>query len=161
MVSKEELQKIVMLGYLKDDMLEKMVPVIDVLNFDEREIIFKGGERSDRFYMLKRGKILLEKRMTDKITISVGTVKAGYAFGWSAMFDDKGIYTSEAVCAEPCEVFSMRGTKIRKILDKNPSMGYIFTQRLLRTLKSRLDHRTTQFLRTIKNHPEIQSLIEE
>lgn len=161
MVSKEELKNIVMLSYLKDEMREKLIPIVDVLNFDEGEPVFREGDRADRFYMLRRGKILLEKRMSDKITISVGTVKAGYAFGWSAMFDNEGIYTSEAVCAEPCEIFSMRGKKIKNILDRDTSMGYIFTQRLLRTLKSRLDHRTTQFLRTIKNHPEIQSLIEE
>jgi hypothetical protein len=40
-------------------------------------------------------------------------------------------------------------------------MGYIFSQRLLRVMKSRLDHRTEQFMRVIRNHPDLQSLFEE
>jgi len=161
MLSNEELKKIVMLSYLKDEMREKLVPIVDVLNFDEREPVFREGDRIDRFYMLRRGKVLLEKRMSEKITVSVGSVKPGYSFGWSAMFDDGGAYSSDAVCAEPCEVFSMKSGKIKKLLDTDHHMGYIFTQRLLRVLKSRLDHRTMQFFRSIENHPEIQSLIED
>ncbi len=161
MVSKEDLKQIVMLGYLNDEMREKLTPIVDVLNFDEQEAVFTEAQKADRLFMLRRGKILLEKRMSDKITVSVGAVKPGYVFGWSAMFDGASAYSSDAICAEPCEVFSMRTKRIQKILDNNPEMGYIFNQRLMRTLKSRLDHRTTQFLRAIQNHPEIQGLIED
>lgn len=160
MVSNEDLKKIIMLSYLKDEMLEKLIPLVDTLNFEVREGVFREGEKADRFYMLKRGKVLLEKRMSDKITVSVGSVKQGHVFGWSAIFDDDAYYTSDAVCAESCEVLSIKNRKLRKILDNDPQMGYIFIQRILRTLKSRLDHRTTQFLKAIQNHPEIQALIE-
>lgn len=160
MVSKDELKKIVMLSYLKEDMLEKLVPHMDVLTFDERETVFKEGDIPDRFYMLRRGKILLEKRISGKITVSVGSIKPGYSFGWSSMLDSDR-YTSNAVCAEPCEVFSIRSKKMKKMIDDDPLMGYIFTQRLLRVIKARLDSRTEQFLRAIKNQPELQPLFEE
>ncbi|QTA92002.1 cyclic nucleotide-binding domain-containing protein [Desulfonema magnum] len=161
MLFKEDLKKIVMLSYLKDDMVEKLIPITDLLTFDEGETVFREKEDADRFYMLRRGKIVLEKRVSDKIAISVGSIKPGYAFGWSAVFADEPLYTSDAVCAEPCEIFSVRGKKIMKLLDEDPAMGYIFTQRLLRLVKSRLDHRTMQFLKAIKNHPDIQSLIKD
>ncbi len=159
MVPKEDLKKIIMLSYLKDDMVEKLVPIINSLTLDKGKIVFREGKDADRFYMLKRGKIVLEKKLSDKIAISVGTIKPGYAFGWSAVFDDESHYTSDAICAEPCEIFSMKSKKVMKILDEDHDMGYIFTQRLLRVVKSRLDHRTMQFLKAIKNHPDIQSLM--
>ncbi len=158
MISVEVLKEIIMLAYLNDDMLEKLTPLIDILNYEERETVFKEGDVADRFYMLRRGKILLEKRATDKISVSLGAIKQGYSFGWSAIFEEGGTYTSDAVCAEHCEVFSIRGVKIKKILDSNPSMGYIFTQRILRLMKSRLDHRTDQFVKVIKSQPEMQAL---
>ena len=157
MVSIEDLKRIVILGYLSDEQLESLLPLIDQLMFDEKDVVFKEGDISDRFYMLKRGKILLEKRISDKITVSVGTVKAGFSFGWSAMLDGDP-YTSDAISAEPCEVFSMRREKILPLMDADPALGHTLSQRLLRVIKKRLDIRTEQFLRAISKHPDIQSL---
>ena len=48
-------------------------------------------------------------------------------------------YTSDAICAEPCEVFSLRREKILPLMDSDPALGYILSQRLLRVMKKRLD----------------------
>lgn len=157
MVSKEDLRQIVILGYLKGYMLEKLLPIVDQMVFHEQDSIFREGDIADRFYMLKRGKILLEKRISDKVTISLGSVKAGFSFGWSTMFD-VGHYTTDAICAEMCEVFSVRREKLLGLLNEDHSMGYILNQRLMRVIKKRLDVRTEQFLMSIKHHPEMLAL---
>ncbi len=160
MVTNEDLKKIVMLGYMTDEMREKLCPMVDVLNFEEREMVFRQGDHADRFYMLRRGKILFEQKMSDEITVAVGSVKPGYSFGWSSMLDGKS-YTSEAVCAEACQVYSVRGRKMKQLLDSDLQMGSIFYQRLLRVVKSRLDHRTEQFVQVIRHHPDLRSLFED
>ncbi len=160
MISRDELKRIVMLGYLKDEMLDKLCPVVDVLNFSEREYVFRQGDVADRFYMLRRGKILFEQRISDKMTLSMGGVKPGYSFGWSSMLDVQ-FYSTDAVSAEPSEVFSIIGRKLKKLLEEDHQMGHIFSQRLLRVMKSRLDHRTEQFTRVIRNHPDLRSLFDE
>jgi len=160
MISRDELKQIVMLGYLKDEMLDKLSPFVDVLNYSEREYVFRQGDAADRFYMLRRGKILFERRGSEKMSVTMGSLKPGYSFGWSSMVDVR-FYSTDAVCAEPSEVFSVRGHKLKKLLEADPSMGYIFSQRLLRVIKSRLDHRTEQFMRVIRNHPDLKSLFEE
>ena len=38
-------------------------------------------------------------------------------------------------------------------------MASIFYQRLLWVVKNRLDHRTSQFVTVLRNHPDIESLI--
>jgi len=156
MLTREDLKQIVILSYLKDNMLDKLLPIVDVMMFDEQDVIFKEGDTANRFFMLKRGKVLLEKRISDEVTISVGSVKAGFSFGWSSMLDGEA-YTSDAICAEWCEVFSIRGEKLTKLLNEDHSMGFLLTQRLLRVIKNRLDHRTEQFLRSVQNHPEIKA----
>ncbi|MCP4111193.1 MAG: cyclic nucleotide-binding domain-containing protein [Desulfobacteraceae bacterium] len=160
MVSKEDLKKIVMLSYLSDDSLEKLVPMTDSLRFDQGETIFRQGDVTDRLYMLERGKVLLEQRISDKVTASLGAIKPGYSFGWSAMLDEGDTYTSDAVCAEKCEVFSIRREKMINLFNEDHTIGYILSQRLLRVIKKRLDHRTEQFLRAIKNQPDIQALLD-
>ncbi|MDF1590444.1 MAG: cyclic nucleotide-binding domain-containing protein [Desulfobacterales bacterium] len=157
MVSREDLKQIVILKYLDDQMLDKLMPLVNQMMYHQNDIIFKEGDMADYFFMLARGKVLLEKRLSEKVTVSVGAVKAGFSFGWSSMLDD-GAYTSDAVCAETCAVYSVRREKMLTLMNADPSMGYIFTQRLLRIIKKRLDHRTEQFLRAIQNHPDIQSL---
>ncbi len=160
MVLKEDLKKIVILGYLQDYMIDNLLPCVDLLMFEERETIFREKEPATRFYMVKRGKVVLEQRISDKITVSVGAIKAGYSFGWSAVLVD-GTYTSDAVCTETCEVFSVRSDRLKNLLDNDHSMGYMLTQRILQIIKSRLDHRTDQFIRTVTSHPDIEFLLDK
>ena len=157
MVSREDLKSILVLRYLTDEMLDKITPMVDILHFDEREVIFREGEKGIRFYLLKRGKVVLEKRISDKISFAAGSVKAGYSFGWSAMLEE-GNYTLDAIAAEPCEVYSIKGEKIKRLLVEDHTMGYVMTQGLLRVLKRRLDNRTEQFIRVLTQHPDIKSL---
>jgi CRP-like cAMP-binding protein len=158
MVSREDLKQSIILGYLTDSMLDKLLPFLDILRFGEGETIFREGDEGERFYILKRGKVLLEKRISDKMSISAGTVKPGYSFGWSAMLDGEP-YTADAICAEPSEVFFIQRENISNLLDEDHSMGYILTQRIVRVVKRRLDYRTEQLLRALSRHPDIDNLI--
>lgn len=160
MVSIEDLKSIVILRHLDGNMLDGLLPIVDVMMYHEEDIVFHEGDMADRFYMLKRGKILLEKRISEHITVSLGSVKAGYSFGWSAMMDGHE-YQSDAICSEACEVFSFRREKILRLLNDDRSMGYLVNQRLLGVMKSRLDHRTQQFLRAIENHPDTKVLFDD
>ncbi len=160
MVSRQDVQDIVIFGYLTEDMIQKLLPEIELLRFKEGEIIFRGAEPADMFYSLKRGKILLEQRISPKVTISMGTVKPGYSFGWSSMLGD-GKFTVDTVCGEPCEVLGIRSRTLFTMLEEDHSMGYIFMHRLLNMLRRRLDDRTEQFLKLIMDHPDIQPLIDK
>jgi CRP-like cAMP-binding protein len=157
MVTTEDLKKIVIMTHLKNDMLNRVISITDVLTFEDQEIVFRQGDIADRFYMVKRGKVILEQRIAEKITVSVGSIKPGFAFGWSTMIEE-GYYTTDAVCAEPCEIFSMRGDKIRALCEKDPYMGYLLSRRLLVILKKRYDHRTEQFIKVIKHAPDMKDL---
>jgi len=157
MATTEDLKKMVIMTHLESDMLDRMISIIDVLKFEDQEIIFRQGDIADRFYLVKHGKVLLEQRLADKITVSVGSIKPGFAFGWSTMIEE-GYYTTDAVCAESSEIFSMRGDKIRALCDKDPHMGYLLSRRLLVILKKRYDHRTEQFLNVLKHNPDMQDL---
>jgi len=141
MVTKEDIQDIVILGYLTEVMIEELLPHFSLHRFSEREIVFRGGQTAEMLCMLKKGKILLEQRISEKVTVSMGSMPAGFSFGWSAILGG-GAYTVDAVCAEPCEVLMVQGKMLRTMFDNNPQMGYLLLQRLIRVVKKRLDHRT-------------------
>ena len=158
MIVREDLKQIIMLRYLTDEMLDKLIPITELMHFDKREFIFRQGEKAQRFYMLKEGKVILEQRITDKIAVSVSAIKPGNSFGWSAMLDREE-YNIDAVCAEPCKVFSFRDEKIKALFEEDHSLGFIMSQRLLHIIKKRYDIRTEQFIKTIRHHPEISRLL--
>ena len=157
MLTKEDLNHIIMLAHLTDDMKERLAQIIDILKFDKDEILFTEGEPADRFYMLRSGTVLLEQRISDKVTACVGSVKPGFSFGWSAMVDN-GVYTTEAVCTEPSEIYSFKRDKINNLFEQDPKMGFLIYQRLLEIIKKRLDYRTEQFRKAIEDHPDMQNL---
>ncbi len=159
MVPIEDLRDFVDLSHLADDMLEKFTSIIDILNFSEEDIVFREGDPAERLYLLIFGKILLEKKISEKISFAIGAIKPGYSFGWSAMLENRPGYSTRTVCAEPCQVFSIRADKLRALLSEEPQIGYLFMQQLLEVVKTRLDHRTSQFVTVLRNHPDIENLI--
>jgi len=160
MVTRQDLKQIVILGYLTDAMLDKMLPYVGCQRFEEGDVIFREKEPGETFYMLKWGKILLQQRISERIQVSVSAVKPGYSFGWSAVLREVEFYTLDAICVEASEVFSIRRQDIRKLLDEDHAMGYYLMQRIVVMVKKRLDRRTEQFLKVIIDHPDIKPLVD-
>ena len=159
MLSYDDVRDIIILNYLTDEMLDAIIPHLDILHFEEEDVIFKEGDPAERMFFLKRGKILLERRISDEISFAIGAVKPGFSFGWSAVVGEGLAYTGMTVCAEPCQVYSIRAEKIRSLLNNDHEMAFHFHQRLLWVIKNRLDHRSSQFVTVLRNHPDIESLI--
>jgi len=163
MIAKDDLRRMVIIRQFTDEMLDKMIPFVERLPFEDREAVFRQGDSAELFYMLIKGKVLLEQRLSDKMTVSMDAIKPGYSFGWSAMLrgdlDPYSQYTSDAICVEPCEVFAIKGEQFHDLLEADHSMGYTMTKSLNRVIKQRLVHRTEQFVRIIKKHPDMENLI--
>jgi CRP-like cAMP-binding protein len=139
-------------------MQEKMRRIIELRQFKEGEIVYEEGDRAENFYMLKRGKILLEVEVSKQIIISLGSIKSGYLFGWSALIPGSA-HTNYAVCTEPCDVLVTPGAKFLNLLKTDHTMGYRIMERVMEILKKRLDRRTGQFLKVMSKHPDIQKLL--
>ncbi|RLB75198.1 MAG: hypothetical protein DRH15_14450 [Deltaproteobacteria bacterium] len=157
MVSIEELKKIYLVHRLEDDELNRLRPLCSVRIFSEKAIIFEQGQVADHFYMLLKGKVLLEVELTEDIMISLGSIKPGYSFGWSSLFEGSR-YTSSAICSEPSEVITLPATALLNLMEEDPVLGYKIMRGALDILRSRLTKRTDQFLKTLRMHPDIQAL---
>jgi CRP-like cAMP-binding protein len=158
MATIEELKRIYLLSHLSNEMLEKIIPEVRLLQFREKEVVFKVGQTAEYFYMLKGGKILLEVQLLKGITISLGSLKSGYSFGWSALVSGSA-HASSASCLEPCEVLAIPGDKLRSLLEENHTMGYRIMEFTAKVLKNRLERRTEQLLKVLSKHPDMQKLL--
>jgi CRP-like cAMP-binding protein len=158
MVSIEDLKKIFLLQKLSDKDFEQILPITSLHEFKEEEVVFKEGDKADTFYMLKRGKVLLEVDISELISISLGAVKTGFSFGWSALMPDS-VYTNHAICSEPCEVIAVSGKEFLTLLGKNHTVGYHVMEGVAKLIRDRLERRTSQFLMVMKKHPDIQRFL--
>ena len=154
----EDLRKVALFEDLTGQMLEQLVPMVEAKSYAEREIIFEAGDKADHFYALKRGKVLLEAELAPAFIISLGAIKPGYSFGWSALLPVAS-HTSYAVSAEPSEIFILPGDKLTALFDGDHTMGYLVMQKATTILENRLEHRTAQFLKVITRHPDIGTLL--
>ena len=71
--------------------------------------------------------------------------------------EDK-FYTSDAICAEPTQLISFRAKRLKTLFEKDHHLGYIMSRRLLHVVKKRYDVRTEQFIKAIKDHPDLGAL---
>ncbi len=159
MITRETLKQIVMLTYLTDDMLDELIPITELLQYDEKEFVFHQGDIADRYYSILQGIVLLEQRIGSGITISLSSIKQGFSLGWSAMLGGtEENYSTDAICAEPTQLLSFRAKKLKVLFEQNHHLGYIMSQRLLHVVKKRYDIRTEQFIKAIKDHPDLGAL---
>lgn len=158
MASIENLKKIRLFDDLTHDMLEKIRPLAHEQSFVEREMVYEAGSAASHFYSLTRGKVLLQTELTSALIISLGAIKPGYSFGWSALLHGHS-HTSYAVCTEPSEILAISGDAFRILLDQGHTMGFLVMQKIATILENRLERRTAQFVKVITKHPDIAMLL--
>ncbi|MCD4755725.1 MAG: cyclic nucleotide-binding domain-containing protein [Deltaproteobacteria bacterium] len=158
LASIEQLKRIRLFENLADGMLEKMLPLAQEQSFADREIIYEPGSEASHFYSLTTGKVLLQTELASALIISLGAIKPGYSFGWSALLPGPA-HTALAVCMEPCEVLVMPGDEFKALLDQDHTMGFLVMQKTATILENRLERRTAQFVKVITKHSDIATLL--
>lgn len=159
MVPISDLRQIVILEHFSDEMLAKFQPIITAQEYAENEFVFRENMKAERFYMILKGKILLEKQISDTITISLGAIKMGYSFGWSTILGEIPFYMA-AKCAENCTILSLRGKDAFALFEKDPAMGYSFMQHLGNIMKNRLDRMQERLIRSLREHPDFKQILQ-
>jgi len=159
MVTKAEIKKNHIMEYLTDDMLDKVVPALQIIKVKAGETIFKKGDPADHFFMLKSGKVLLEQGISDDIIVTIASIDPGEAFGWAVLLDS-GFHSVTAMCSESGELYMCNRDHLLQLMEENHSIGYMIMKQVSGVLKNRLDQRTDQFLRSMKTHPDIHELEE-
>ncbi len=159
MVSIEELRNIVLLQDLSGSMLEKIGQIAQLQIYSDGTIFFHEDEYPQYLHMLLTGKVLLEVEASANVNVTLGTIKPGFSFGLNALLPgEKSSVT--AICVEPCEAISVHGVKLLDILSSDYELGYYLMSKLAAIYKSRADRRTSQFLKALENHPEIQKVFQ-
>ena len=107
------------------------------VHFETGQIIFREGEMANRFYLVERGKVVLESTGGQHHPVVVDTIGAGDLLGWSWMFPPH-IWHFRARAAERTDAIFFYGTILREYCERDHSLGYKLFKRMSAVMVKRL-----------------------
>jgi CRP-like cAMP-binding protein len=155
MISKQELRRMYVLKDIPERDLERIAEVAQLQIYSADSILFRQNEELKYFYMVLSGQISLSIDVVSDVSIILGTVRPGYSCGISA-FIPGSRSSSTAMCDESCELICLSAARMSELFEQDWDLAYHFMYRMVRIFKSVMDHRTSIFLKSLENHPDIQ-----
>ena len=104
--------------------------------FPTNAVLFPEGDTRHEFFLLIDGRVALEL-VSQGQSLRVDTLRAGTAFGWSAVLLGRGKHF-QARALEPVKVLVMPGVEVLAACHREPEFGVDLMHRLLGLVSSRL-----------------------
>ena len=117
--------------------------------FTAGQIIFQKGETANRFYLIERGRVVLESSMGDDV-IRIDEVGPGDLLGWSWIFPPY-VWHFDARAIEPTTAIFLYGTILREYCDNDPALGYELFKRMSEVMTRRLQAARGKLSEAMKN----------
>lgn len=102
---------------------------VEIVHYAKNELIHSEGDRADRMWVLISGKVRIYKEGVGQRAQIIRLLKPYDFFGFRAVIAGD-TYTSCASAFEPCEVYAIRGTDFKTLLQENNTFCYKFVQAL-------------------------------
>jgi signal transduction histidine kinase len=145
-ITAKDLSQYELLGEFADEELEEICRLCHEAVFSEGDKVLVEGQTADRLFVVKRGKLSLEKtlqlgRGAKTRLATVGYVGPGQTAGWSTLVPPH-VYTSTAVCTEPTQLIVLDGVGLRRLAEENPRIGYKLMRVVAGLTKNRYQNAT-------------------
>jgi CRP/FNR family transcriptional regulator, cyclic AMP receptor protein len=105
--------------------------------FEAGQLVFQEGQEADRFYLIQTGQVRLGAFVPGRGTVTVQTVSAGAALGWSWLFPPYQWHVS-AHANEITELMAFDAQFLRDTSEANHDFGYELIKRMSSVLLQRL-----------------------
>jgi CRP-like cAMP-binding protein len=115
-------------------------------DFRPGEVIFSEGEVADRFYLIARGKVVLESNAAPRGYLAVQELGDGEVLGWSWLFPPY-VWHFQARAVEPTATVAFNGAHLLVQCERNPEFGYDLMKRLAQVLIRRLQATQKQLVK--------------
>lgn len=123
---------------LKPEHLQILADSALQVQFQPGQQIFREGDPANRFYLILRGKVVLEMEGKNGQPARFMTLGPGDDLGWSWLFAPYYLHFS-ASAVEPTSAIFFYGTRLRKQCDRDHSLGYAIVQRVAKVVIKRLE----------------------
>ena len=105
--------------------------------FKAGETIFREGEPANRFYLIEKGKVVLESGAEYGEPVVIQTIGPGDLLGWSWMMPPY-VWHFTARAVESTEAIHFVGSILRQYCEKDHSLGFELHKRMSAVMMKRL-----------------------
>lgn len=130
---------------------ELLVGCASNVRFDPGQFIFKEGQRSDSFYLIRHGKVSIEVFVPGRGPVSIDTVSAGEVLGISWLIEPYHRYF-DARALELTRAIALDGACFRKKCEENHDLGYAVMKKFTQILSARLQATRLQIMDIYGSH---------
>ena len=109
------------------------------------ELLLREGDPADRFYLIRRGALVLEVHAPGRPGLPIETLHPGDVVGWSWLFAPFR-WQLDGRTIEPCELVAFDGACLRAKCDTDHELGYQLMRRFAGSLVDRLQATRLQLL---------------
>jgi len=109
------------------------------------EAIFREGNKADKFYLIQSGKVALETFVPGRGMVTIQTLDAGEALGWSWLFPPRQWHFS-ASAVGPTELIEFDAETLRDKTEENRDFKCDLITRVAQILLARLQGTRMQLI---------------
>jgi len=128
----EKLKKISLFFNIKDDLLKEIASFSTIKIYNKDEIIFYEGEKSNFFYGIVFGQVLMYDTTTKGDIIPKSSLSNGDIFGLIAKIQNRA-YCLSAKNETKSEIIKIDYLKFKKLISKSP-----FSDRIIKMLSNKI-----------------------
>jgi CRP-like cAMP-binding protein len=122
--------------------IERLGSIARIHRFGPNEIVFREGDASSKFYVIRTGHIALEVAAPGR-ALRVSTAGPGDEVGWSALLPGRGKHF-QAHSLDEVETFAFEGEALLKMCAEDPKFGFELMHHLLGLVADRLQQTRVQ-----------------
>jgi CRP-like cAMP-binding protein/RsiW-degrading membrane proteinase PrsW (M82 family) len=117
--------------------------------YEPGTILFREGDKGTRFYLIKKGRVILYKKKSDDEIITVNTIDRGQIIGEMSLAP-KSLHTVSAICASECIIASAAKANLNALLLNNVEFSRTFIDTLVERIA--MSERTlVQYIKEIEH----------
>ena len=128
--------------------------------FKPGEAIFREGEKAKVFYLIEKGRVVLESGKDYGDPVVIETIGAGELLGWSWMMPPY-VWQFTARAVEPTEAIYFAGTILREYCERDQSLGFELHKRISEVMMKRLQAARRKMLSVHAHGTRLESVVLE
>jgi CRP-like cAMP-binding protein len=122
--------------------------------FEAGQWIFRQGDPANRFYLILKGKVLIEAELKGRGTIPIRTLGPGDDLAWAWLFPPHYMHFS-ACATEPTRAIFFYGTRLREQCEANHELGYQLMKRIAQVVIQNLNATQQRLLECTEGIPKV------
>jgi CRP-like cAMP-binding protein len=133
----EGVSKVQIFSGLTGDQENRITALGKLETFRAGEVITRQGEPSHKLYLVREGKVVINRLLAFQKQLPITSVGPGEVFGWSSLVPPR-VLTATATAAEKSTALAIEAEQLERYFQWEPQVGFLVMRNIAELVASRL-----------------------